>query len=70
MAQKSAAPKLTKIEDAMRPAVSPTAISSGGSVSGIVRRVTTNGCGKRRRHRSHVSARRSPVAWLLTNVTR
>jgi len=46
----------------VRSAVRPTAISSGGEVSGIVRRVTTNGCGRRRCQRSKVSARRSPVA--------
>src|SRR5881628_2913485 len=54
----------------VRSAVSPTGRSSMGEVSGIVRRVTTNAWGSRPRQRSHVSARRSRVAWALTTSTR
>ncbi|OLC97897.1 MAG: hypothetical protein AUJ00_00620 [Gemmatimonadetes bacterium 13_1_40CM_3_70_6] len=46
----------------VRSAVAPTATSSTGEVSGIVRRVTTKPIGSRPRQRSHVSARRSRVA--------
>src|SRR5216117_595648 len=54
----------------VRSAVSPTARISSAEVSGIVRRVTTNAGGSLPRQRSHVSARRSSVAWEFTTSTR
>ena len=53
----------------VRSAESATAISSGGSVRGMVWRVATNARGSRRRHRSQVSARRSRVALLFATST-